>query len=184
MSEETKQNDQQDAGDETKTPGVGTVVSYFSADSPEGADPMDRFEPRMAWVSEVRGDRFDCLVVASRSDSKAMLEPLRIERNCSFLRAREVIGNRRGDGGWDWSVTGQKFIAEAKPTVIPRDKAPKVIPPANAAQVPTPAPRVPVARPKAIITPPGFVPEPKPQVHPPIHATGRVKPKEGATMEV
>jgi hypothetical protein len=171
-----------DPGDETRAPKVGDQVRYFSAEDRPNADVMDRFTPRLAFVSEVIGDRYDVLVVASRSDSKAMLEPLRIERNCSFYAKKEVIGNRRGDGGWDWSATGQKFIAFEKPTVIPREAAPKAIAPVPVAPVgPAPVEAKPA---KAIIQPPGFVPEPPPAPrHPPIHATGRVKPKEGVTLE-
>lgn len=183
-----------------EAPYVTEWMKFYQSESNDPANPQARYTPRAAMVIEKRpGGLFDVLVVSSRADERAGLQTLERVNDCRFYAEPTVLANRLGDGGWDWSKTGNKFVCREVPEVIPRDDAFARVgntpPPAPTPAAAPTTPSVPQAAPVPIppdSSPPGrtvFPPPPPPepgQEFPPIRrstSTMRMNRKPGAPAD-
>lgn len=186
---------------QTEAPYVTEWMKFYQSESNDPANPEARYTPRAAMVVEVRPNGFyDVLVVSSRADLRAGCENMERINDCRFYAEPTVLANRLGDGGWDWSKTGNKFICREVPEVVPREDAfakvgnkgpaapgvPQAAQPApTPAQAPVTVPE-PAAAPQArTVFPPPPPPEPG-QEFPPIRkstSTMRVNRKPGAPAD-
>lgn len=152
---------------EATAPFVTEWMKFYESETTDPTNPEARYVPRAAMVAETRPDGFyDVLVVSTRADLKAGHELLRRVNNCRFYDSPTVLANRLGDGGWDWTQTGNKFICREAPEVVARNdpfaRAGNRPPEAPAAPVMPAAPQSP-AQPQTPQAAPTPAPEPVPQ---------------------
>lgn len=107
---------------EMTVPCVTEWMKFYESETTDPTNPQARYVPRAAMVAETRPDGFyDVLVVSTRADVHAGHELLRRVNNCRFYDSPTVLANRLGDGGWDWTQTGNKFVCREAPEVVARN---------------------------------------------------------------